>query len=111
MTTARSSCHVPVLLCSIPLISSWQILLHLRGHLISESYSVKSDLCSDIYQKLIHDPKMRGNKSRMMKAEKVVNTPPITPITLRCRMDPNAEDRPPVAQIAEVDVDIHTEVR
>ena len=26
-------------------------------------------------------------------------------------MDPNAEERPPVAQIAEVDVDIQTEVR
>ena len=43
--------------------------------------------------------------------QKVVNTTiPVLLIHNPLVMDPNAEDRPPTAQIAEVDVDISTEV-
>jgi hypothetical protein len=45
------------------------------------------------------------------EAEKVGNTPAITLIATSLTMDPNAEERPPTAHIAEVDVDIQTEVR
>jgi hypothetical protein len=46
-----------------------------------------------------------------VEAEKVGNTPAITLIATSLTMDPNAEERPATAHIAEVDVDIQTEVR
>jgi hypothetical protein len=45
------------------------------------------------------------------EAEKVGDTPTIIYIVTPLRMDPNAEERPATAHIAEVDVDIQTEVR
>jgi len=45
------------------------------------------------------------------EAEKVGNTLTITSIATSLSMDPNAEERPATAHIAEVDVDIKTEVR
>ena len=44
------------------------------------------------------------------EAEKVGNTLTITSIATSLSMDPNAEERPATAHIAEVDVDIQTEV-
>ena len=44
------------------------------------------------------------------EAEKVGNTLTISSIVTSLNMDPNAEERPATAHIAEVDVDIETEV-
>jgi len=52
-----------------------------------------------------------GHRCTNDDAQKVVNTTiPVVLLHSLLVMDPNAEDRPPTAQIAEVDVDISTEV-
>jgi hypothetical protein len=53
-----------------------------------------------------------GHHSTNDEAQKVVDTALSVAFThiLLVAMDPNAEERPPTAQIAEVDIDITTEV-